>query len=149
MRSMSLDRAPPEQVTVDLLDGSFAMRSSIVGAWILTVTVVALFSSASAVRSAESPTGGDLDTMIANAKTPTDHKKIATYYDAAAADARQRAQEHGEREKAYKNLGGGAVAKWQLDRHCASLAKSAEAEAQEYEALAKSHREMAAAADEK
>jgi len=122
------------------------MRSSTIGVRIAALTMVAVLSSASAVRGADAPASSDLPTMITNAKTSNDHEEIASYYDAAAADARQREKQHAEREKAYKSLGGAVVAKQQLDRHCANLAKSAGAEAEEYETLAKSHREMAAAA---
>jgi hypothetical protein len=85
----------------------------------------------------------DLTTKIASAKTAADHEAIATYYDAAAKEAKQRADEHAKMGEAYKKLGGALVGKLQLDKHCASLVKSAQSEAAEYESLAQAHREMA------
>ena len=84
-----------------------------------------------------------LPQMISSAKTAADHENIATYYDAAAKEARQRADEHTKMGQAYQNLGGALGHKLQLTEHCARLTTSGERDATEYESLAKAHGAMA------
>ncbi|MEW6270183.1 MAG: hypothetical protein AB1689_12905 [Thermodesulfobacteriota bacterium] len=84
--------------------------------------------------------------MISSAKTAADHEKIATYYDAAAKEARQRAEDHEQMGQAYKSLGGALVHKLKLDEHCSRLTKSGRTDAEDYEGLAKAHRAMAQSA---
>lgn len=92
----------------------------------------------------------DMAAMISTAKTKADHEKIAADYDKEAADARAKAELHRNMAETYrkagpsigKGLSGGNTA---LVKHCDDLAKSYGAAADQAAALAKAHREMAAA----
>lgn len=118
-----------------------------VKAWrvILTLLLLVGLVAATSLRSLADE-AQSLPTMVSSAKTAADHEKIATYYDAAAKDARQRAEQHSKLMQAYESLGGASAAKLHLEEHCEKLAKSAGDEATEYENLANAHREMAVSA---
>ena len=80
-------------------------------------------------------TNNNLNQMIAKAKTSADHKAIAAYYDREAANNQKMAELHRASENIYTkttNL-----------LHCKALIKSYQEAAQEDQALAAWHREMA------
>jgi hypothetical protein len=90
-----------------------------------------------------------LMTQVQNAKTPADHLAVADAYAARAKDARAEAQMHREMAKNYRsaanqkgNIGGLNAG---MVQHCNTLAKSFDAEAKEYDAIAQAHRQLAAA----
>ena len=85
----------------------------------------------------------NLAAQVAAAKTAADHEAIAACYDAEAKRARARGV--ADKQLAASYLGPGLVP--MLDQATA-LAKAREREAEQYEALAASHREMAYAAKE-
>jgi len=94
----------------------------------------------------------DLPAAIENAKTAADHEAIADYYDAAAKAARATAEEHRKMAAAYGKKpkpGGSKGLRSSVYRtigtHCEKLIASYETDAQEYEAMAASHREAATA----
>ena len=94
----------------------------------------------------------DLPAAIENAKTAADHEAIAPYYDAEAKAARATAEEHGKMAAAYgKNPkpGGSKGVRPPVYRtirpRCEELVASHEAAAHDFEAMAASHREAAAA----
>lgn len=85
-------------------------------------------------------TNDNLNQMIAKAKTSADHKAIAAYYDREAANNQKMAELHRASENIYTkttNL-----------LHCKALIKSYQEAAQEDQALAAWHREMAKKAAE-
>jgi len=94
----------------------------------------------------------DLPAAIENAKTAADHEAIAAHFDAEAKAARATAEEHRKMAAAYgkhPKPGGGKGLRSQVYRtirpHCEKLVASYETDAQEYEAMAASHREAATA----
>ena len=85
----------------------------------------------------------NMEEMIAAAKTPADHERLATMYDQEAAAAKARADEHRKMAAAYRKEGGAIVSKLHFDEHCDALVKSYTNAAQSYEALSKAERQMA------
>jgi hypothetical protein len=85
-----------------------------------------------------------IDVKISAAKTGADHEAIAACYDDMAKDAQAKADEHKQMAKAYSMAGiGNQATKTHFHQHCEALIRSYEAEAKEYTALAKAHRDMA------
>jgi hypothetical protein len=106
---------------------------------ILTIVVLGYAPFGSAAE------GKNLEHRITEAKTPADHRAIATYDEKGAQDAHRKHTEHQQMRDEYATLPvlktkTGAVA------HCDAVAKKYEEIAKEYEALAQMHREMATAA---
>jgi len=85
----------------------------------------------------------DVDQMITSAKTAADHEAIAKHFADKASDREAVAARHRKMAETYKKVGGAAIEKWHLDAHCENLARSDEAAAKEYQALAEAHRELA------
>ena len=81
--------------------------------------------------------------MIAAAKTPADHVKLATHYEQEAKAARAKSEEHRAMAEAYRKAGGALIEKLHFDQHCDALSKSYATMADELEALAKAEREAA------
>ena len=85
-----------------------------------------------------------LDAKIGAAKTAADHEAIATCYEGMAKDARAKAAEHEKMAKAYGMAGvGNQATKTHFHQHCETLIRNYQAEAKEYDALAKQHQDMA------
>jgi hypothetical protein len=85
-----------------------------------------------------------LDAKIGAAKTAAEHDAIAACYDDMAKNAEAKAAEHQKMAKAYSMSGvGNQATKTHFHQHCEALIRSYGAEAKEYTALAKAHREMA------
>jgi hypothetical protein len=85
----------------------------------------------------------DMEKMISTAKTAADHEAIAARYESDATAARAEAAGHRKMAESYRKVGGAVIEKLHLDAHCEKLAKSYDETAQQNEALAKAHREMA------
>jgi hypothetical protein len=86
----------------------------------------------------------DIDKMIATAKTTADHQAIADYYTQQAAEARAKVASHKKMAEQYSMSGiGNQATKTHFHQHCEALVRSYEAEAKEYDALAKAHHDMA------
>ncbi len=123
---------------------------------ILLVALIAmLVCTAAQTGSAASQhhlTKKELKALIANAKTAEDHQKIAAYYRAEARRIRQDAKEHQELAETYaKTVPNPMEAKHgdmagQGTSHCKKWAELDNQEADEADALAASHEEMAKAA---
>jgi hypothetical protein len=90
-----------------------------------------------------------LDDLIKNAKEPADHEKLVAYYRQEAARLKQGAKEHETAAKIYSGSGmvkpGGANGA----PHCDTWAKLDMQAAEQTEALASMHEEMAKAAEQK
>ena len=75
--------------------------------------------------------------MIESASTPAQHKALANYYHAKAADAKAEADYHRSMLKAYSGVS--VPAAKQRAEHCNKLSSLSDAQAAEYEKLAASH----------
>ncbi len=88
-----------------------------------------------------------LKEMIAGAKTAADHRAIADHYNAEAAQARGRADEHEQMVGWYRKAGEGVkktpYAPGTID-HCVQLVKNYRSTAEDLTALAKAHEAIAA-----
>jgi hypothetical protein len=78
---------------------TFAVLSVLSLAFVLTT---AAFAQTSPAPKPEHLTKQQLNTLIATAKTPADHERIAHYYQAKALDYLAQAKEHEEMIAAYK-----------------------------------------------
>ena len=88
-----------------------------------------------------------IDKMIATAKTASDHEAIANYYKQQAAEARSKADMHKKMAEQYSMSGiGNQATKTHFHQHCETLVRSYQAQANEFDALAKAHQDMAAKA---
>lgn len=89
----------------------------------------------------------DLVQKIQTAKTAADHEALAARYEQQAAKARAEADLHKQMEGAYGAGASTGKGLWvPMPQHCATLVKSNENSAKEYEAMAAAHREMAKSA---
>jgi hypothetical protein len=79
--------------------------------------------------------------LIEGASTPQQHAALANYYEARAADERKDAEAHRAMGKSYAGTKMTQAAA--MKDHCDKLAKAAEEQAKEYDALATAHRSMA------
>lgn len=109
--------------------------------FVLALTM--LFAGSAAIRlpaqDAQAKLSPDqLKELIAKAKTPADHEKIAAYYRAEAARLKQDAEVH--------RADAGIYGKGQGALHCTNLAKLDDQAAKEAEALATMHENMGKAA---
>ncbi len=92
-----------------------------------------------------------LSAMIANAKTPADHLKIAAYYRAQSESYLAESNEHAKMAADFaKNpaTNNDKVVRGTLN-HCKYLAQSLKAKSQEAGRLAEQHEQMAKAAEQK
>ena len=88
-----------------------------------------------------------IDKMIATAKTASDHEAIANYYKQQAAEARSKADMHKKMAEQYSMSGiGNQATKTHFHQHCEALVRSYQTQANEFDALAKTHQDMAAKA---
>ena len=105
------------------------------------IPVVAALASFVALGLASAEDEPDVQMMIMHAKTAADHGVLAAYYEKEAAAARLRSENHEKMAKYY--VGGPVLGKDQFAKHCNELAKLARAEMEQYETLARLHREVA------
>jgi hypothetical protein len=121
------------------------MRQGELRVWVVVVAVTAgLVMPACRAVAAQDV---DVDKMIATAKTASDHQAIADYYKQQAKEARAQADTHKKMAQTYSMSSIGRQAtKTHFHEHCEALVRNYEAEAKEYDALAKAHEDMAAKA---
>lgn len=86
-----------------------------------------------------------LETLIATAKTPAEHERIAQYYEAKAQEDVAQSQEHAEMAAQFRQNAVTGSAKWTTGTvsHCDYLAKSLKLDATKMQRLAQKHEEMA------
>jgi len=110
----------------------------------LTVAVIAHAAPAQQTKP-EHLSKQQLNTLIASAKTPTEHQRIADFYAASAQDYRAQAQEHAAMIANYKSSTGVSNDKNRTSTigHCEYFVKSLNDLAIKSDELAKLHREMA------
>ena len=90
----------------------------------------------------------ELMALLANAKTPADHRVIASYYRYETLRLTHTSKEHFERAVSYKRTsttaGGRQVVLYQgMAKHCERLAQLQAEQAKEADALASLHEDMA------
>jgi len=87
----------------------------------------------------------ELKTLIANARTPEDHERIAAYYRAEGEQLKAKQREHEEELAEYlKNPSSHPVPKWPtMDQHCRGLISYYSKAAQKAFELADLHDQMA------
>jgi hypothetical protein len=124
-----------------LLRGSLLRGSLLLGS-LLLLTV----GDAVPVGPAAAADAPDITQLIATAKTPADHEKIAAYYDKEAAADRASAELHRRMLESYRKAGGALIEKWHLDHHCESLINDYEKAATMNATMAETHRKLAAEA---
>ena len=95
----------------------------------------------------------ELMALLANAKTPADHRVISDYYRYEVLRLSATSKEHFERAVSYKKTsttaGGRQVVLYQgMSRHCERLAQLQAEQSKEAEALATLHEDMAKAAEQ-
>ena len=72
-----------------------------------------------------------------------DHSALAAHFESEAKKAREGAAMHRMMAESYRKMGGPAISKWQLDKHCDKLVASYEAAAKDLESMAQAHRDLA------
>lgn len=118
------------------------MRKNIHVVAVILMIVALGFVSLRAVAADEQMTR--MEQMITQAKTPADHGALAAFYDKEAQEARQKQAEHLKMKEWYEKHP--AMNKTGFSFHCQQIALQFQKMAEEYEALAKMHRDMAKAA---
>jgi hypothetical protein len=109
----------------------------------MTAIVVVAVSTFRALGADET----SIEKMIATAKTASDHEAIANYYKQQAADGRAKADMRKKMAEQYSMSGiGNQATKTHFHQHCEALIRSYQTQANEFDALAKAHQDMAAKA---
>ncbi len=121
---------------------------------ILSVVSLALVMTAAAFAQAPKPeplTKQQLNTLIATAKTPAEHQRIASYYELSAQDYKTQAQDHVEMIAAYKANSSLSNSKNQAGTigHCEYFVTTLNQLAAKSEELARMHQQMANDTDQK
>jgi len=116
---------------------------------VLTLVLVSTFSIAGRAATApEQISKKQLSTLIATAKTPAEHERIAQYYRAQSANLLAQSQQHAQMAEQFRGNSATNNAKvaQQTVNHCEYLAQSLKAKAARAQQLAEQHEEMARAA---
>ena len=113
--------------------------------YVAAFAVIAAFAAPTFQAAAADET--NIDKMIATAKTASDHEAIANYYKQQATEARSKADTHKKMAEQYSMSGiGNQATKTHFHQHCEALVRSYQTQANEFDALAKAHQDMAAKA---
>jgi len=112
---------------------------------LITAVLALVFAYAPSGAAGQGKKIENIEQMIAEAKTPADHEAVAAVYEREAHKAREQEARHLKMRKAYGRFGA-LKQKTGLVKHCQHIAGSYGKVAEEYEALAKLHRAMAAEA---
>lgn len=90
----------------------------------------------------------ELKALIANARTPEDHRKIAAYYRSEAESLRERQREHEEDLAEYNQNSSRYPSKYPtMGDHCRQLSQYYSLAAKQAEDLARMHQDMAKEAE--
>ena len=118
-------------------------------AFVMTVAAFGQTTSAQQTE-AEHFSKRQLNTLIAEAKTPAEHQRIAQYYQAKAQDYLAQAKEHEQMVAAYKaNPSLTAKSQASTINHCEYFVKTFNELAVKSQELAKLHEQMATDAEQK
>jgi len=126
------------------MKNTFAALSILSLAFVMTI-------AASAQPKSEQLTRQQLDTLVATAKTPAEHQRIASFYEAKAATYRTEAEQHESMIAAYKANPGLSTSKNQAStiNHCEYVVKTLNSRAAKSDELAQLHEKMAESAKQK
>ena len=115
------------------------------------VMTVAAFGQAAPQQKPETLNKQQLNTLIATAKTPAEHERIANFYKLSAQDYKAQAQEHEEMIVAYKANSSLSNNKNRASTigHCEYFVKTLNQLAVKSEDLAKMHEKMARESEQK
>jgi hypothetical protein len=123
--------------------------SPIIRMIVWSAAAVVLGAGALSTAAAVNVSNDELLHMIQTAKTRADHEAIASVYEQQARADRAAANEHKRMEKLYKAFSE-ADPTWsssgQTPEHCQNLASIYQEAAQEHDALAELHRQVASGA---
>ena len=114
----------------------------------LSFTLTAQTQNAKPVK-AESLSSKQIMALISTAKTPVEHQRIATFYQAKANQLISESQEHAQMAEAYKQnpiTSSSKFAKGTID-HCLYISKSLKDSAVKLQELAQIHEQMAKEAE--
>lgn len=117
---------------------------------LLASATAALFSPVRATAEQEKPalTKKELKALIANAKTPDDHRKIAAYYRRESVSLAEKQREHQEDLAEYYRNPSRYSSKYPtMGDHCRQLAGYYGLAAKEVQTLAEMHEELAKQAE--
>jgi hypothetical protein len=114
----------------------------------LGLLVTALHLAPQQVR-AEEATPFDLEQAMTEAKTPTQHATMASYYDRAAATAHAKAAEARKLAATYRDQAMTGRSQFQIGDHYRQLGPYYERLAVDYAARAEAHRQLAQAVVQK
>jgi len=109
----------------------------------LTASFFVLGSQNPKVSSKPSLTKAELKRLIATAKSPEDHMRIAAYYEEEASQLDEKKKEHIEMGAEYDKDPQRYPSKLSLGQHCRNLASYYGLAEQQASELAGAHREMA------
>ncbi|MFL6446114.1 MAG: hypothetical protein ACJ746_00175 [Bryobacteraceae bacterium] len=111
------------------------------------VALMLIFTSAAVGATDKQLSKSELKHLIATAKEPADHERIAEYFDAEARKYEAEARDHAELAPYYKEHTSSQPTKYpgsmQTFQHCDSLSKSLMKAAEDAHALAAEHRALA------
>ena len=123
---------------------------------ILSVAFVLMFSVAGSISAAQQQKPEKLSkhqllSLIATAKTPAEHRRIAEYYHAKAQEYLAESKEHEEMAEAYKKNPMTSASKFATGtvNHCEYFAQSFKSMAAKMQELADMHEQMAKHAETK
>jgi hypothetical protein len=123
---------------------------------VLFLSFVLIFATSAFARTAQTQqpeklSKAQLNALIATAKTPAEHSRIAEYYRAEAQYDLAQSQEHAQMAEHYKQSSVGSSAKFTTGtvNHCEYLARNFKANAVKMEALSQEHAQMAKEAEQK
>lgn len=123
---------------------------------ILSLTLVLALAAVAqtanpAPAKAEKLSKTQLLSLIATAKTPAEHERIAQYYEARAQDYLAQSREHEQMAAQYRKNPLISSSKWATGtvQHCEYIAQSLKDDATKMQELAQLHRQMAASAEMK
>ena len=102
-------------------------------------------ASAATLPKAEKLNKQQHKSLIASAKTPAEHERIAQYYEAKAQNDLAQANEHAQMASQFKQNAVTSSPKWSTGtvNHCEYLAQSFTEDAAKMQALAQEHEQMA------
>jgi hypothetical protein len=109
-------------------------------------TLVLLTSGFAGLAIADAITAENVAAKIAAAKSPEDHRAIASYYQALAVEAGAKVKQHENMLASYRRAGGKMADLF--SGHCTTLIKSYGDAAEHYRQLATEHEAMARGVDQ-
>jgi hypothetical protein len=128
------------------------MKRTIVFLSSIAIAAVLAFASVSQAQPNQEKLGKqELLSLIATAKTPAEHSRLAAYYNAEAQDYLAQSKEHEQMVEAYKKNPAFNTAKSTPGpiNHCLYLAQHLKESAVKMQELAKEHDQMAKVAGQK